>query len=97
MIEKHLGLAYRARKVTIGTEMTIERLRSKEVSLIILAKDASTATKKKIYDKAKTYEADVIEPLDALQMSNAIGKKDIKVIGITDQGFKRLMMNEQRK
>jgi ribosomal protein L7Ae-like RNA K-turn-binding protein len=97
MIEKHLGLAYRARQVTIGTEMTIERLRSKDVSLIILAKDASIPTKKKIYDKAKTYETDVIEILDAKDMSNAIGKKDIKVIGITDKGFSRLMMNEQRK
>jgi ribosomal protein L7Ae-like RNA K-turn-binding protein len=62
-----------------------------------LATDASQPTKKKIYDKAKTYKTDVLELLNSIEMSNAIGKKDIKVIGITDKGFSQLMMNEQRK
>ena len=57
----YIGLAYRARKVTIGTENTIKFLRAGKMKCIILALDASELTKKKVYDKAKTYHSPVIE------------------------------------
>jgi len=97
VITSHIGLALRARKLSIGTENTIELLRKKQVFLILLATDASQLTKKKVYDKAKTYEVEVIEEITSETLSSALGKKDIKVIGITDQGFSRLMMKEKRK
>jgi ribosomal protein L7Ae-like RNA K-turn-binding protein len=93
----NIGLAYRARKVTVGTEITISELRNKKVFLIFLATDASDPTKKKVYDKAKTYQVEVIEAFQSNELSNAIGKKDIKVIGITDRGFSQLLMNQRRK
>lgn len=92
-----IGLAFRARKVTIGTELTIEKLRHGELHVIILASDASDNTKKKVHDKAKTYSCDIIEDLTSENISNALGKHDIKVIGITDRGFSQLLMNERRK
>ncbi|MBU1141090.1 MAG: ribosomal L7Ae/L30e/S12e/Gadd45 family protein [Firmicutes bacterium] len=93
----NLGLAFRARKVSVGTESSIAQLRSGHVFLLILATDASALTKKKVYDKAKTYQVEVLETLSSLEISQAIGKKDIKVIGITDRGFSQLLMNEKRK
>ncbi len=96
-MDKTIGLAYRARKVVLGTENTIEHLRKKKVFVIILANDASLLTQKKIKDKAKTYDTPVIDDLSAFQLSNAVGKNDIKVIGITDQGFTRLLMDQKRK
>ena len=92
-----IGLARRARKVSIGTEMTIEKLRKQQLHLIVLATDASMLTKKKVYDKAKTYNVEVIEVITSDVLSHALGKKDIKVIGITDLGFSQLLMNEKRK
>jgi len=92
-----IGLARRARKVTIGTELTIEKLRRGEVYVIILATDASENTQKKVYDKAKTYACEVVSEHTSDELSNAIGKHDIKVIGITDRGFSQLLMNERRK
>lgn len=93
----NIGLAYRARKVTVGTEITLTKLRNGQVFLMILATDASDLTKKKVYDKGSFYKIEVIESLSSLEISQAIGKKDIKVIGITDRGFSQLLMNGKRK
>lgn len=92
-----IGLAYRARKVAVGTEMTIDRMRKHALHLVVLATDCSHTTKKKIYDKAKTYGVEVLEVLSSDEISRALGKDDIKVIGISDRGFSQLLMNQIRK
>lgn len=92
-----LGLAMRARKVIVGTDPTIQALRMHKLSLILLATDASHTTKKKIYDKGKTYQVDILEALTSFEISNALGKEGIKVIGITDRGFSQLLMDQKRK
>lgn len=92
-----IGLAFRAKKVVVGIDLTISSLRMGRLQLILLATDASHTTKKKIYDKAKHYQIEVIEELSSFQISNAIGKDDIKVIGISDRGFSQLLMNQRRK
>lgn len=88
---KNLGLAFRAGKVVSGTDTVIEKLRKKQLHLILLASDASDNTKKKINDKAKTYETKVIETYDSQTISISIGKSNIKVIGITDEGFSKII------
>lgn len=87
----NLGLAYRARKLVIGTEMTIESIRKQKVFLVILAHDASELTKKKIIDKSHFYQVEVSQALSSRQLSDAIGKKGVKVVGITDRGFSQLL------
>ncbi len=87
-----LGLAYRARKLVVGTDITLSQLTKKKLCLIIIASDASDATKKKIYDKAKTYHVKVIDNVSSQELSEAIGKYGIKVIGVTDKGFGRLLL-----
>jgi len=94
-MDRTLGLAYRAAKTIVGTEKTVLALRKSHVKLVILATDASDNTKKKIHDKAETYGTRVIEVISTERMSRAIGKRGIKVIGITDQGFSRLLMNHK--
>lgn len=91
-MNKNLGLAYVAKKVVLGTDFVIERLRKKQVYLILLATDASDPTKKKINDKAKTYQTTVVEKYTTDELSQAIGKKNIKVIGVIDKGFAALLM-----
>lgn len=86
-----LGLAYRARKAVVGTDITLTYLKQKKLVLILLATDASDATKKQVYDKAKTYQVEVLEAVSSQQLSQALGKFGIKVIGITDQGFSQLL------
>lgn len=92
-----IGLAYRARKVVVGTDITLTAMRNGKVVLLLLATDASHTTKKKVYDKAKTYQVEVLEELSSYDISAGLGKVDIKVIGITDRGFSQLLMNQRRK
>ena len=87
----NLGLAYKARKIAVGTELSIEKMRQKKAVLIVLASDASENTKKKIRDKASYYGIDVMESLTSTQLSQAIGKTNIKVIAILDEGFKNII------
>lgn len=88
---KSLGLAYRARKVVVGTDIVVQQLKKKSLHLVYVAQDASELTKKKIHDKAKTYQVNVIDMYTSEQLSLAIGKIGIKVIGITDKGFAQLL------
>ncbi len=92
-----IGLAYRARKVVVGTDITLTAMRNGKVVLLLLATDASHTTKKKVYDKAKTYQVEVLEELSSYDISAGLGKVDIKVIGITDRGFSQLLMSQRRK
>lgn len=92
-----IGLAYRAKKVIVGTDLTIHALRMGKLQLILLSIDASHTTKKKVYDKAKFYNIEVIEEISSFDLSIALGKDDIKVIGITDRGFSQLLMSQRRK
>lgn len=91
-----IGLAMRARKVTIGTEITINGVRNSKVKLVLLASNASKNTQKLVNDKCKTYNVDVII-VDGDLMSNAIGKNNVKVLGIIDDGFRQLVLNQKRK
>ncbi|WP_162140122.1 L7Ae/L30e/S12e/Gadd45 family ribosomal protein [Haploplasma axanthum] len=94
---KIIGLARRARKITSGTEITINGVRSGKVKLVILANDASLNTKKLVNDKCKTYGVTVVEEFSTIELSDAIGKENIKVIGIVDDGFSKSILNQKRK
>ncbi len=86
-----LGLAYAARKVVIGTEEVVKAIQKKQVQLVLLATDASENTTKKIKDKTNTYQIELIHKYTALEMSSAMGKQNIKVIGIKDKGFSMML------
>lgn len=92
-MNKILGLARRAGKVVIGTNLTIKSLRNNKVKLILLANDASLNTKKMVYDKAKHYNCLVVESLDSNEISTSIGKSNIMVIGILDEGFSKKILS----
>lgn len=92
-----LGLALRARKTILGTNMTIEGVRSGSVKLVLLATDASDNTKKLVYDKCKTYHVEVVSILPSVDISNAVGKSNIMVLGIIDEGFSKLILDQKRK
>jgi|LSQX01.2.fsa_nt_gb ribosomal protein L7Ae-like RNA K-turn-binding protein len=82
-----LGLAYVAKKVVIGTDEVVKALQNKQLYLVLLATDASDNTTKKIKDKTNTYQVELIHKYSSEDISSAMGKKNIKVIGIKDKGF----------
>lgn len=82
-----LGLAYVARKLVLGTEFSIKAIQSQEAKLVLIANDASKATIKKITDKANFYNIEVNLKYDTKTLNQPIGKENIKVICILDEGF----------
>ena len=92
-----LGLAARARKLTYWTEITIKGVRSGRVKLVFLANDASNNTKKLVSDKSSHYNVVVIDDFDSIEMSNAVGKNNIRVLGVTDDGFSKSLLSRKRK
>lgn len=84
-----LGLAKRANKIVCGTDFVIDGMRNKNVYLVFLSSDASLNTKKKIYDKARYYNIEVIDTFNSVELNLAIGNKGKMTIGIKDQGFSK--------
>ncbi|QWB99619.1 YlxQ-related RNA-binding protein [Mycoplasmatota bacterium] len=82
-----LGLCQRANLLVSGEEMSLEKIKSNQAKLVILATDAGFNTTKRVTDKSKTYHVQVIDILTSDEISKAIGKANRKVIAIKDQGF----------
>ena len=90
-ILSNLGLCQRAGGVIAGEELVVEGIRAKKVYLIFLATDCGLNTSKKIKDKAKYYDVEVIESYSSLELSNAIGKSGRMVLGISDKNFLKIL------
>lgn len=88
-----LGMAIRARKVITGEETVVNAIRSGKVYLVLLASDTLTNTTKKIKDKSKFYNVEVIDRYNTLELAKYLGKTR-KVIGITDKGFAKSMLEK---
>ncbi len=84
-----LGFAARARKLVCGTDLCRDEIRRGNLSLIIVADNASANTKKRIADACRYYGADMcIAPITSLELSHQIGKSaNIAVVGVTDANF----------
>ncbi|WP_188205846.1 L7Ae/L30e/S12e/Gadd45 family ribosomal protein [Alkalibacillus aidingensis] len=82
-----LGLAFRARKITLGEPAIIEDIRSKQAKLILIANDASSNTKKKLIDKSRSYHVPYFIVDDRQTISQAIGQEGRVAVAIKDVGF----------
>lgn len=82
-----IGLAYRARKLSLGEETIIKDIQGNKAKLVLLANDIGPQTKKKITDKCKSYQVPYFIVDDRDTLSNAIGKSQRVAVAILDQGF----------
>ena len=92
----YLGLARRAGFLITGTDAVIASLENK-AKLVLVASDASVATKDKLNRKCYYYNVPMLDVFNTDQMANAIGQKNPKVVAITDNGFAQqiLKINER--
>ena len=86
-----LGLAYRSKKVILGQDILDSMTK---VKLILLASDISIKSRERIVKKSTYYNVEYIDEFSSEELSKALGKNNIKVIGITDDGFKKLLLNK---
>lgn len=81
-----IGLAYKANKITYGFK-AMEAIKSKKAYLVLLADDTANNTKKKVLDKCAFYQVPVKSVSSRFNLSKAIGKANIVMIAIMEEGF----------
>ncbi|WP_404459508.1 YlxQ family RNA-binding protein [Oceanobacillus kapialis] len=82
-----IGLAYRARKLSLGEEAIVKDIRQNRAKLVLLASDIGPQTKKKLTDKCKSYNVPYEIVDDRETLSQAIGKSQRVAVAILDAGF----------
>jgi len=79
-----LGLIYKAKKLVLGEEILKQ---IKKVKLLIIASDISSNSRERFEKKCFYYKIEMIDCFTGEQLSNYLGKNNVKAIGITDLGF----------
>ena len=82
-----LGISAKAGKVISGTDIVLENIAKRKISLVIVAEDASEKTKKNIKFFCEKENIDIIVFGNILKNSKAIGKENRAVIGIKEQNL----------
>ncbi len=84
-----LGFAARARRLVFGTELCRTAARAGQISLVVIAADASPNTKKRIVDACKYYGCDVCQSaVPSSILASRLGKSGITaVVGLNDHNF----------
>lgn len=86
-----IGLMYRANKLVLG-ESVLENIDS--VKYLLIASDASDKTKERYLKKCNFYNIDYCMDFGSTELSKAIGKSNVKIIGINDDGFKKTLLKK---
>lgn len=85
-----LGLAARARKTVVGTELVTDRIKSgKGVQFVLIASDVSSNTLKKIVNTCEYYEVEYKQTeFTRDEISRAVGKSCYtSAVAIIDRNF----------
>ena len=86
-----LGLAYRAKKTVLGEEVLNQ---ISNIKLMFIASDISEKSRERFEKKCSFYNIEHIDEFNGEQISNCLGKNNVKVIGIIDEGFKKSLLNK---
>ena len=86
MVNKLLGFANRARRLTLGMHATLSGIQKKKICLVLLAKDLGKNSESKIIHETPNV-VPVYRFSSKEQLSRLFGRKDIGIVGIADQSF----------
>jgi ribosomal protein L7Ae-like RNA K-turn-binding protein len=89
-----LGLAARARMLTVGEGLILKAFKKDQKQLVFLANDAGQNITKKMYQKQHAYQFHLVEDFSTEELSNAVGKEYIKAILLRDEGFIKTILDE---
>ena len=89
-----LGLAQKAGKTDYGDTAVSAALKSGNVKVLVLAKDAAPNSKKEIYFLAEMAGVQVIELLTRNELGYAIGKGPRIAVAVTDANFANMLLKK---
>lgn len=85
---RFLGLIRRAGKLEIGDMAVVSSLKDETAEVILMASDSGANTVRKMRELAEKHERSlVMTPWDKRQLSHAIGRDNVTVAAVTDQGM----------
>ena len=87
-----LGMAVRAGKVSFGVFMTEKALDEGRAHLVIAAEDTGASNRRKIEGKCSATGTELIFYSDKESLSRAIGKKDVPIVAVCDEGFSKAIV-----
>ncbi len=91
-IYNNIALANRARKVILGSDEVVNQMKKDNNILVFISTSASINSFKLIQNKAESYGVEVIILNDIDNNLNKIfGGKKVKILGIKDKGFIKLI------
>jgi len=82
-----LGLAYRARRCSLGEDTIVKDIQQQKAKLVIIAHDTGKQTMKKLTDKCTYYNVPYKIAGSRDELSNAMGKSGRVAVAILDAGF----------
>jgi ribosomal protein L7Ae-like RNA K-turn-binding protein len=86
-----LGLARRAGRVAIGTRAVQQALAAGELRAVLVAADAAPGARKRLRTVLSSDEVDVLSVGSRTRLGRALGRDDLVVAGVTDEGFAALL------
>ena len=86
-----LGIAKRANQISYG-EVMMEAIRHKKCQVVLIAADASERSKKQITDKCSFYQIPFFVKYQATEISQAIGKSNIKSVCVNDGNLSKAII-----
>lgn len=88
-----VGLASKARKCLIGTDLCVESMRANKGKLLLVASDISEGTKKKLVKTAVFHKIPyTLISCSKGELAHAAGKKsDAAAILLNDEGFAKII------
>ena len=82
-----LGLANRAGALVTGTELVLNGVRAQRVKLVVIDASVSDSTLKKVKDKCKFYNVEIVQLPESVSLGSTIGSENRKVVGVVDKNF----------
>lgn len=82
-----LGMARKSGNMSLGNDQTMEQIKTGTAVLVLVAQNAGMRTQKKFQDKCQYYQIPIVFWGNKDELSQAVGKSKLSVLGITDKGF----------
>ncbi|AIS52482.1 ribosomal protein L7Ae/L30e/S12e/gadd45 [Thermoanaerobacter kivui] len=92
-----LGISKKAGKLVSGTYSVDKYLKLKKVFLVILARDVSKNTYKKFSRMCEFRNIPYIVHSTKELLARAIGREQVGVIGITDEGLAKVLLDAAKE
>lgn len=90
-----LGLIKKAGKLNSGVDIVCDSVRHGKTNYVILSKEASENTQKKIKNCCEYYDATLVNiDLSKEELGESIGKNETSCVCINDKNFIKLLENK---